>query len=262
MAKPTRRVHTDGMSAEQVPSGISVEDWAATPAAVRTLVLTLLQTVAQLQPRIAALEERLAQNSRNSSQSPSADPPNVPPRPTRAPSGRHRGAQPDHPGHQRPLKPVEHVQRVVEVKPATCHTCGALLLGEDPNPQRQQVTELPRVEPHVTEYRRQTLTCLACGAQTTADWPAEMPPGDFGPRLQATTSYLSGRLGLSQRDIEEACETLFHTELSLGSILAQEVAVSAALARPVATAQTYVQQQPAANVDETGWHEQSHRAWL
>ncbi len=262
MVNPTRRVHNDGMSAEQVPAGISAEDWAATPAAVRTWVLTLLQTVAQLQQRVADLEERLAQNSRNSSKPPSSDPPNAPPRPTRTPSGRHRGAQPGHPGHQRQLKAVEQVQRVVEGKPTTCHTCGALLLGEDPHPQRQQVTELPRVEPHVTEYRRHTLTCLACGAQTTADWPAAMPPGDFGPRLQATTGYLSGRLGLSQRDIEEACATLFHTELSLGSIPAQEAAVSAALAQPVTAAQTYVQQQPAANVDETGWHEQSQRAWL
>ncbi|MGB8647798.1 MAG: IS66 family transposase [Anaerolineae bacterium] len=250
------------MSAEQTPSGISAEDWAATPAAVRALVLTLLQTVAQLQQRVADLEERLGQNSRNSSKPPSSDPPNTPPHPTHTPSGRHRGAQPGHLGHQRRLKAVAHVQRVVEVKPTTCGTCGALLLGEDPDPQRQQVTELPRVEPHVTEYRRHTLTCLACGAKTPAEWPADVPAGSCGPRLQATIGYLSGRLGLSQRDIEEALDTLFHTDLSLGSVSAQEVAVSAALAQPVTDAQTYAQRQPAANLDETGWHEQSHRAWL
>jgi len=89
-----------------------------------------------------------------------------------------------------------------------------------------------------------------------------MPSGHFGPRLQATTGYLSGRMSMSQRDIEETLDTLFHADLSLGSVPAQEVAVSAALAQPVREAQTYVQQQPATNVDETGWHEQSHRAWL
>jgi transposase len=124
------------------------------------------------------------------------------------------------------------------------------------------VTELPRVEPEVTEYRRHTLTCLACGAATTPAWPADMPPGHFGPRLQATTGYLSGRLSLSQRDIEESLDALFHADLSLGSVPAQEAAVSAALAQPIAEAQTYVQQQPATNLDETGWHEQSQRAWL
>jgi len=30
----------------------------------------------------------------------------------------------------------------------------------------------------------------------------------------------------------------------------------------VSAAQTYVQQQPAANVDETGWYQHAKRAWL
>jgi transposase len=34
------------------------------------------------------------------------------------------------------------------------------------------------------------------------------------------------------------------------------------LTQPVAAAQAYVQQQPAANLDETGWREQAKRAWL
>ena len=89
-----------------------------------------------------------------------------------------------------------------------------------------------------------------------------MPTGDFGPRLQATTGYLSGRMGMSQRDLTETLETVFHTEVSLGSIPALERAVSAAVAEPVQDAQTYVQQQPAANLDETGWREQAKRAWL
>jgi IS1 family transposase len=137
-----------------------------------------------------------------------------------------------------------------------------LLLGEDPQPQRHQVTELPRIEPHVTEYRRHTLTCLVCGAETAGAYPADMPPGDFGPRFQATTGYLSGRMGMSQRDITETMEAVFHTDIGLGSIPTLETVVSDALAQPVADAQTYVQHQAAANLDETGWREQTKRAWL
>jgi transposase len=255
MVKAPELRHNAGMSMEQAPAGISAEDWAATPPSVRLWIEALLQ-------RLADLEERVNQNSQNSSQPPSADPPNAPPRPQRPSSGRPVGAQPGHSGHHRRLKAVEKVQRVIEVKPTTCGACGALLLGEDPQPQRHQVTELPRVEPQVTEYRRHTLRCLACGTETTADWPRAMPSGQCGPRLQATTGYLSGRLGLSQRDIEESLATLFHADLSLGSVPAQEAAVSAALAQPVTAAQTYVQQQVAANLDETGWREQSNRAWL
>ena len=124
------------------------------------------------------------------------------------------------------------------------------------------MTELPRVEPQVTEYRRHCLSCLVCGAQTAAAWPSDMPAGDFGPRLQASTAYLTGRLGLSQRDAAEALETLYHTDVGLGSIPSLEQAVSTALEQPVNEAQTYVQQQPVANVDETGWRQQSKRAWL
>jgi len=255
-------VHPTRVNIETAPAGISAEDWNATPLALRQLVLTLLETVEHLQQRVAALEERLNQNSQNSSKPPSSDPPHAPPRPPRACSGRKAGGQPGHAGHTRPLKPLSQVQTVMHLRPTSCAECGALLLGDDPEPHRHQVTELPRIEPQVTEYRRHTLTCLACGAATSAAYPGDMPSGDFGPRLQATTGYLSGRMGMSQRDITETLETVFHTDLALGSVPALETAVSACLAQPVLDAQQYVQQQPAANVDETSWREQTKRAWL
>jgi len=188
--------------------------------------------------------------------------PSAPPHPKQSPSGRKAGGQKGHPGHGRSLKPVEQVKRVVVAKPTSCAACGALLLGEDPQPVRHQVTELPRIEPDVTEYQRQTLTCLACGAHTQAEWPADMPSGGFGPRAHATVGYLTGRLGVSQRDVEEVLETVFHADLGLGSIPALEQAVSDALAQPVAEAQAYIQAQPANNVDETSWRERTRRTWL
>ncbi len=255
-------MHTGSVNIETAPAGISAEDWSATPIAVRQLVLTLLGTVEHLQHRVAELEERLNQNSRNSSKPPSSDPPNAPPRPARPSSGRKAGGQPGHAGHTRPLKPLSQVQTVINLRPTTCAQCGALLLGADPEPPRHQVTELPRIEPHVTEYRRHTLSCLVCGTATPAACPSDMPTGDFGPRLQATIGYLSGRMGMSQRDMTETMETVFHTDVALGSVPALETAVSDALAQPVADAQAYVQQQPAANLDETGWREHAKRTWL
>jgi len=127
------------------PAGISTEDWAATPQAVREWARTLEQ-------RMARLEERLNQTSRNSSKPPSSDPPSAVPRPGRPSSGRKAGGQPGHSGHARTLKPEEEVDRLVEAKPPTCKQCGSLLLGDDPQPERHQVTELPRVTPLVTEH--------------------------------------------------------------------------------------------------------------
>ncbi len=241
---------------------LSEEDWNRTPPAVQAVVLALWQQVQALQAEVAQLREQAGRNSQNSSQPPSSDGPRAPARPKRGSSGRKPGGQRGHVGHGRKLLPVDQVQHVIELKPTHCHECGLLLLGEDAHPVRHQVTELPRIEPAVTEYRQHTLTCLGCGAQTQAACPPNMPTGSFGPRLQATVGYLTGRIGTSQREVAEILQTLFHIDLSLGSIPAQEAQVSAALAEPVQAAQTYVQQQPAQNVDETGWREKTHRAWL
>ncbi len=89
-----------------------------------------------------------------------------------------------------------------------------------------------------------------------------MPRGGFGPRAQATVAYLTGRQGLSQRDAQELLGALFHLDLSVGSSAALERQVSAAVAEPVAQAHAFVQAQPVANVDETGWTEGTQRRWL
>jgi transposase len=167
------------MQEQAPPAGIRGADWAATPAAVRALVLGLLK-------RVAEVEARLTQTSRNSSKPPSSDLPTAPPRAAKEPSGRKPGGQPGHPGEGRKLKPGEEVNRVSEVRPEGCGQCGTLLLGDDPCPERHQVTDLPRLEPLVTEYRRHTLACVSCGARTQAAWPVGMPAGSFGPGLQAT----------------------------------------------------------------------------
>jgi transposase len=135
-------------------------------------------------------------------------------------------------------------------------------MGDDPQPERRQVTELPPIKPEVTEYRRHALTCPVCQHATAAAWPADLPDSSFGPRVQATVGYLTGRLGVSQRDVEEVMDTLFHTDVSLGSVSALEQDVSAALAQPVAAAQSYVHAQPAVNADETSWREGTTRHWL
>jgi len=54
------------------------------------------------------------------------------------------------------------------------------------------------------------------GAQ--APWPATMPPGSFGPRVQATVGYLTGRIGARQREVQEILAPLGQTDVSGGSI--------------------------------------------
>jgi transposase len=243
------------MSNQALPPGISAEEWNATPIAVRVLVMELLQ-------RVARLEARLNQTSRNSSKPPSSDPPQARPRAAKEPTGRKPGGQPGHEGHGRKLKPESEVDQIIDVRPEQCGQCGTLLLGEDAEPERHQVTELPQLTPVVTEYRRHGLWCVACGAWTQAAWPVTMPAGSFGPRVHATVGYLTGRIGASQREVQDILATLWQTDVSVGGIGALEQAMSAALAAPVAEAQIYVQRQPVRNADETSWREKRQRRWL
>ena len=225
-------------------------------------VQQLQEQVTLLQAEVEQLRERVNQTSRNSSKPPSSDPPEARKYPPRTPSGRKRGGQSGHQGKGRQLKPSSEANQIVVSRPTHCRGCGGLLLGQDAQPQRHQVSELPQIEPEVVEYQLHKLTCLACGVVNRGEWPLEMPRGSFGPRTQATIAYLSGRMGISRRDSKEMLSTLFHLDISLGSIPAQERRISQALIEPVMEAGDFVRRQPTANVDETSWYERSDKQWM
>ena len=212
--------------------------------------------------RVEALEARLKQNSRNSSKPPSSDPPWTPSEASEAPSDRKRGGQPGHPGSQRKLVPPDQVDQIVEVKPTCCGRCGKRLGAKDRQPRRHQVWELPEADPQVTEFRLHTLACDDCGLETTAAFPTGVSGSCFGPRLEATVAYLSGRAHLSKRAIQELLWELYEIPISLGAISAIEQRVSAALETPYREVQRHVQREPMAHADETGFRESNRRAWV
>jgi transposase len=245
------------------------EIWEQTPPIARELivaqaaVLTQLQAeVAQLKATIAELAQRLGRNSSNSSQPPSTDPPQTPQRARREPTGRRPGGQPGHDGQTRALVPVAEVDVVLAVKPERCRRCQYPLQGEDAQPERHQVTEIPPIKPVVTEYQLHQLCCPACGVVTRGKLPVGAPAGAFGPRVQAISALCTGAYHLSKRTTLSVLEDLFGLPMSLGTLANLEQATMRAVAEPVAEAKVYVQAQPAAYLDETGWREGRQRAWL
>ena len=239
------------------------EIWERIPPEAQAYIRALESRVAALEATVQQLREQVQQTSRTSSRPPSSDPPQaLGQRPRREPTGRRPGGQPGHEGQARALVPVEEVDVVVPVKPERCHHCQHLLQGEDPQPQRHQVTEIPPVKPVVTEYQLHRLVCPACGEETRAEVPAGVPTGGFGPRVQAITALCTGAYHLSKRTTQRALEDMFGVQMGLGTIATLEHATVQAVAEPVAEARAYVQQQPAAYLDETGWREGQQRAWL
>lgn len=229
--------------------------------ALRAESADVKKQLAQALKRIEELESRLRKNSSNSSRPPSSDPPwkkaeKAPP------SGRKPGGQPGHEGHHRELLSETEMDEVVTVKPTSCLDCGGGLSGDDPNPHRHQVVEIPKPKAHWMEYVIHTLVCGNCGKRTTAEWPKGVPKGNFGPRLQGLIATCSGVYFLSKRTIVEMLGDWWGIPISLGSVSASEKAVSEALSGPMAEAVASVQKAHTANVDETGWRERWKRAWL
>jgi transposase len=255
--------------------------WATFPPAAQAIIVALVQRVVALEAEVRDLKARLGQNSSNSSRPSSSDSPFVPRQrvtPAAPPSGRRAGGQPGHAGHFRALLPPERVDVVVDHWPATCVGCASPLAplvaasvtaqGDDEDPAARadsvvhQVTELPPVRAVVTEHRLHRVACPGCGAITRATLPEDVPPGAFGPRMQATVATLKGRFRLSCREVAELSATVLEAPLSVGSVATLCQATSAALAAPVAEAVATLPAAPVVNADETPWKAGRARPWL
>ena len=218
--------------------------------------------VQSLEKRIADLEERLGKNSTNSSKPPSSDPPSVKRRPPASPSGKKRGGQPGHHRKARPLVPPEQVRQVIDCKPPQCRFCGDPLAGDDPEPIRHQVAEVPPVLPVVDEYRLHRLKCPRCRTSTCAALPPGVPQGAFGPRLRAILSVLVGAYRLGKRPVRQLAFDLLGLTISIGMICRLERQAADELAAPVEELREYVRDAAVAHIDETSWWQGSDKMWL
>ena len=252
------------MSELAPPLGIPAADWAATPPSVRAVVLALLDQQQRLQARVTDLEAQLKQHSGNSSRPPSSDPPSAPLRAKRTPTGRARGGQVGHPGHQREVLPTGQVDELVVHRPIACPHCQTALPQDLPATAvlRHQVWEVPPIQPHITEHQFPTVCCPYCQTSVRAPRPPDVPPGAFGPRVAALVSLLHGRYRVSTREITLLLADLWHIPISGGSVAGLYQTVSTALAPVYSAVQTTVQAQGVVNVDETPWREDRRQRYL
>jgi transposase len=228
---------------------------------ISAMVLHYEQRIAALETQVRELRVQLQQNSQNSSRPPSSDGPHVKRKPPKPPSGRKPGGQPGHEPHRRALVPLEQVSEVIVCKPQQCRRCGRPLAGTDRSPWRQQVVELPPLQPQITEYQLHRLACSGCGITTCGELPAGVWPGCYGPRLASVVALCSGAYRMSKRMVASFCRDVLRVELSVGEICQIEQTVTQAVAPAVEEAALYVQSCDT-NIDETPWREQRRRRWL
>jgi len=229
---------------------ISDQDWAATPESVKAEVLWL--------------REKVSRTSRNSSKPPSSDGfgQAVEAHQRQRKQGRKQGAQAGHVGHSRDLYPPDACEEVIDHRPSECRVCGSELSGDDAQPYRHQVVEIPELSVRVTEHRVHRIQCPQCQAITSATLPAVASSG-YGPRLTGLIGLLSNsRHRQSHRGLQSLLRELFGLRISVGGINRVRQRLSEALAAPVAALQRQMQQSAVLHCDETSFRQQGTRGWL
>lgn len=73
------------------------------------------------------------------------------------------GGQIGHPGHERNFHELSADSEIYEYLPIACTACGVELEGEDTQPYRHQVIDVPPIKAKVTEHRLHQLVCPHCG---------------------------------------------------------------------------------------------------
>jgi transposase len=220
--------------------------------------------------KIVELERKLAlrlQNSTTSSKPPSSDglAGEQRPRGSRGKKSRRRpGGQPGRRGHWRGLALPSRVDRVIEVFPPKCRHCDNRLSRKMPTqgePRRHQVTELPPIEAHITEFQCQCVVCPDCGKSTQAELPQEVQ-GHFGPELTALIACLTVVCRMPRRVVQELLQQVLGIPLSLGSIQNSWEEASEAVAEPCAELEKQLAREPVLNSDETGYRTSGDKRWL
>ena len=228
--------------------------------------------IADAEKQIADLERQLAgrkKNSTNSSKPPSSDglAGEQRPRGRKHKSKRKPGAQPGHPGHHRRLVPSSEVSAVEVLLPKQCGHCGESLPQKpgrattEGEPRRHQVTEVPPVKAHITEYQFPNVVCGQCGKTTRAPLPEEIA-GQFGPQLTALVAYWTVVCRLPRRLVEAMLIDVLGIEISLGSTQKAWEEVSQAVEQPVGQLQEQLPREAVLNVDETGWRTNGDKRWI
>jgi transposase len=241
----------------QDPRDLRIAQLEAALAASQTALSIALE-------RIAQLERRLGMDSTNSSKPPSTDPPKTrAQRRTRKPSGKSQGGQPGHDGHHRALLDESQVDHLIDYLPAHCHACGLELSVDelDGLPIREQVFELPKLLPTVTQHRRLACRCKACGTLTHA--PSPLPAGPrYGPNLLGLIANLNVPMNVTRRATLDFVTQYLGVPASLGTIQNSLEVLVPALEPLGQQARAACERAASVGCDETGWRHQDGSAWM
>jgi transposase len=243
--------------------------YEAGPAAVLTLVRTLLQRldeqhrqITTLSVRVKTLEDQRAQNSRNSSKPPSSDLAKPAPKSLRKRSGRKPGGQPGHRGNT--LRMVASPDRVEVHAPVQCERCAwSLAQVAAHHQERRQVFDVPAPRLEVVEHLLERKRCPGCGHLNRGTFPEAVgAPVQYGPRLKALAVYLIDFQLLPYGRTAEFFADVFGQSISQGTLQEAVRSCYVRLQEPEAQIKQALTECEVGHFDETGFYVEQARRWL
>ena len=221
----------------------------------------LIEENATLKKRIEKLEREVKRYvAPHSREQPKADP---------KPSGRRAGQGTF--SFKRAPAP-EAITRIIHVEPPNiCRFCQTPLNPAAFKTDLAFITELPRVQPEITQYVVPVTLCPKCGKEARGEHPdlcrtqRGATSHRLGPRLMAAAQYLHHGLGLPERKVPEVLRSLCGVEVTQ-SALNQATSRTTTAGTPMATAyqqiKTAIQSAAIVHQDDTGWRIHGVQAWL
>jgi transposase len=233
------------------------------------LVLPLRERVAVAEARVVVLEAenaqlrvRLGMDSSNSSKPPSSDSPyKAKPPVTRG--LRKPGGQFGHKGSARTWLPPDKVNEHKLVRVPVC-ICGTVLGDVPAMPPRtwvRQVVEVPAIEPHVTEYRFETVQCPCCARENVPSVPPEAATCT-GPNLTALAATLVGEYHLSRDAAASLLGSVLHMPICPATVQSCCEQVSDGLKEATADVDAALPSSKVIHMDETSWKQKGALQWL
>jgi transposase len=173
------------------------------------------------------------------------------------------GGQPGHQGKTR--KGFGRIDRLEIIRPEYCTCCGHTAFAPVAlRVETQQVAQLVEHPIEIVQYQRHTCKCHNCGNLQTANWLADLVPGqDLGVRLQAFLGWINNYGHMPDEKQQEMLWELGKVEIGLGTLVATNERLEKAIEPSIGELSTWVKQtQTNVHVDETPWSVKGLKEWL
>lgn len=169
------------------------------------------------------------------------------------------GPPKNHEPHHRP--PPAEIHETKNLSLAKCPHCDTRL-GKPVRIRDRYVEDIRPPEPWNTRYTIPVYYCRACKKQVSPKPAGAIPHCQLGIRILLLATYLRYRMILPFNKIAELLETLAGFRVSEGYLVDALTRFARYAGPEFGRIREAIRQEPAVNIDETGWPVHGRRQWL